>query len=206
MPLLYIKLGTATEYLSQRQDFYLDSDHPATILDYSNLDADIITSLNAGLLTQISESDYYNFISSLTPATPINVDSNYLLTLTRSLSVCPINTSVLFIMQNGLWYKLPWSVAKSCIAATINPFTFEDFMGSAATIALGIIVNATTITHAAFVGKNTSQIDLNIGGTWIPGKDPGDGTMFFTKVDDAADTITISSPLPPNGTYIKIRA
>lgn len=79
------------------------------------------------------------------------------------------------------------------------PLIISCVIGTPAAAGYNIISGSYTIANAGFVNKN---LEVTYGGLLIPDQNPGDGSMYYTKVF-SSNTITFSTPLT-NG-YIKIK-
>jgi hypothetical protein len=108
MPLIYVKLGSVTEYKDERLNLSLsDPDNIAAALDYLNLNEDVIKALNTGVIVQITEAEYYGVIS--TNVEPISVPTSYLPTLSKYLTYKFNDNAIFFAYYNNQWYKVLWS-------------------------------------------------------------------------------------------------
>lgn len=118
--IIYIKLGTATEFYDEALDFHLGGNYfTAGALQYNNINPHIFSSLTAGLIVQINETEYNSIISSTTPPnTPILITPSYLFALANFFVGCPGNNDVFFMLSAGGWYKILWSTMKSCILSS----------------------------------------------------------------------------------------
>lgn len=129
---MYVKLGDVTEYTNERLGFHLIApDFPAGTLDFQNINDEIISDLNSGHIIQINSAEFNTIIGAIVPSDPIIVTTNYLLTLTNYLAVCPLDASVLFLYQDNKWYKILWGTLKDCATGGVGGYNNLFRVGSA---------------------------------------------------------------------------
>ena len=114
MVLIYIKLGTADQYDDEQLNFHLlEGVKEAQILDYTNINANIINGLIAGEIVQISAAEYYA-LTPLPTDPPITVIPTELINITDFLDPCPVDATLFFAYYAGKWYKVLWSTIREC--------------------------------------------------------------------------------------------
>lgn len=161
MVLIYIKLGSATEFHDERLNFHLVAGKPSGILDYTNINEHITTGLIAEEIIQISEAEYYSLIPP-PPEEPIVVVPSELINITNYLPPCPLDATVLFAHYAGTWYKILWSTVKSCVGG----FSSLRFRVGDSTNDLDVLpdVGENKFVHPSLVGKTHSQLMVTING------------------------------------------
>lgn len=194
MPLIYVKLGVGvSDYRDEQLNFTLeDPDVPAGVVDYGNMTQGFQQALNAGTIVQISEAEFNNIIGALLPITPINITTNYLISLNKYLNTCPADNAVMFVLQNNHWYKILWSKVKECVTGGLNilfrvgqePAPYPQPL-------------ETTWTDPRFVGKDYKKLMFKLGNLELYEErmyDPAtiaDGSIMYYTLDNVAGTIEI---------------
>lgn len=122
MTLIYFKLGSLPEYTEETLDFHLGNNYPdAGVLDYTNLNPNILVANNAGEIIQINEQEYYSIINGQAVANGTQVvNAGDLITLTNYLNVCPLDNDVFFVLKAGKWFKISWLRMKQCISTGVR--------------------------------------------------------------------------------------
>lgn len=191
MKIIYFKLGSVDTFDHERLSIHLnDPGLTAAQLDYGNADEDIFSALNAGEIIQITEAEYWTIIHAGTPPPdPIVVSTDYLLHLVNSLSACPADSAVFFCYQSGSWWKVPWSLLKSCIDAKIN---VKVKMGGAGA---PIDIDATEYTNLSFINKNmrcrVNGVMQYTRAEWDLDNDPElDGSVDYTDFNSSTGKFT----------------
>jgi hypothetical protein len=116
MPLIYIKLGTATSYFDERTDLELNTtDKVVQALDFLNLNEKLFTDLNAGRIVQVSEQEFLDLTSNIPSKKKLYIPTNDLPTMNEFLVGCPNDNAQLFIFYNNTWYSALWGTLKNCV-------------------------------------------------------------------------------------------
>lgn len=187
MVLIYIRLGTATEYHDERLNFHINGTVPAGILDYSNVNSNINQGLLSGQIVQISMAEYYTLVPPA-PGDPIVVVPSELINITNFLNPCPLDATVLFAHYGGQWYKILWSTIKACIAGSNSlQFRIGNPLNDLATLPDD---GEFEFTNPLLNGKTPEQIQVTVNGVEIyhkslyePLGDEGDYDWFTLHED-----------------------
>ena len=190
MVIIYIKLGTLSDYREERLNITLSNPGTAASadqFDYNNINGDISSALNAGGIVQINEAEYWTIKHGTPAPPPLQINTNYLLNLTSTLTVCPDNNAKFFLYQNAQWYGILWSKIKSCLVATKAREVF--LVGK-----VGKAQNGdTTYVNATFIGKDMAikvlGINLYTYDEWDLSTAPDD-TIDYCNYDKTTGTFT----------------
>lgn len=211
MPLIYVKLGIGiTEFRDEQLDFELeDPNVPAGAVDYGNMTENFTAALNAGTIIQISEADFFNIQGGLIPATPINITTNYLISLNKYMNVCPLDNSVFFMLQDNKWYKILWSKIKQCVSGAKLNLLFR--VGDPAYTNPNYPEDTDTIwTNPIFIGKDYKKLIFTYGSVEIFEErmyDPAvlaPGDIMYYQLDEVAGTVEIPGVAFKNGDILRM--
>lgn len=200
---IYIKLGTADHYEDDRLGFLLDETNGpvAAVLDYNNLTPEIFQGLNAGLIVQITEEEFYGLQTEPTP--PINVDTNYLITLSNFIPPCPTNGFVMFGYYDSKWWKITWQTIKECLGGTSTLSNVIKFrIGNAGNPVWVPAAESNTFQHDDLIGITPELCDkilVLLNGVELHHKSyydngvPNDVTDFnWYEIDDETGDFTMN--------------
>lgn len=160
---IYIKLGTEVIYDNERLDFHLDSETPAGILDYNNLNEEIARDLNNGKIVQIDAAEYYSIVGIIVP--PIYINPGELSTLKNFLVGCPTDATVFFCYKDNKWWKVLWATLKDCMGGAggiVTPIHF--FVGDPGAEGWHPVATDTEFINADLIGKNEEDLLVLLNG------------------------------------------
>lgn len=124
MVLLYIKLGTATEFYDERLGVVLTLLKPRTIVDANNVTYNITSALNSGAIVQLDAAQYYAETDDPTNP-PLVVNPPELININEYMPPCPDNAFVMFGWIGSKWYKILWSTLKQCLGSAPSSIQFR---------------------------------------------------------------------------------
>lgn len=185
MPLIYFKLNTGQTYFRDEDlEIELNISVPAAVTDYTNITPAITEGLNAGIIIQITEAEFYG----LAGGPPIVINPGYLITINSFISGCPNPNSVFYTYYSGKWWGILWSQIKSCITAGTTSERHLFTVGIA--VAPYPVPGDNKIILPGLIGKTTQDIILLINGTELYPQDNYDSADWVNT-----DYYTFDSPL-----------
>lgn len=169
MPTIFVKLNTATSYVNERLDFQLPDleGYPAGPLDYTNIDEDLQLALNSQKIKQITESEYYSILANTLVEAPLDISTNYLITLNTKYPSCPPDAASFFIYYQNKFYKILWGDLKNCLVGSIPPILFTVGLATDPYPQPGM----DSFILPSLVGASTKNMQVTIGGVEIYAKE-----------------------------------
>lgn len=162
MPNIYLRLNTGYHYF-QDETLLVELRDPgisSTVLDATNLNANIFNALNRGVLVQIDEATYYS--GQATPPPPAtNINPTQLITIREYLNPIPANADFFFYYE-GKWYK---SLYIDMMSQLLNKVRLAFRVGTA--IAPFPAAGDPGFTHPQLVGKLIETLFVTHNGVEI---------------------------------------
>lgn len=118
MNIIFIKLGVGTDqYTNARIGLFMDLSLPIAAINYDDMDSNIVSALNAAIIIQITQDEFYTIGGLLVITPPVVVPTNYLITLTNYIVGCPLDGDAFFLLRAGVFFKITWDDMRTCIGS-----------------------------------------------------------------------------------------